>query len=832
MFHNYLSIAVRNLFKNKLYSVINIAGLSVGLAACILISLYVRDEISYDKQWTNADSLYRLHTTFKIPGREPFVTVVAQGPAKRALKQFFAGDIEAVTRFQEMDPVLTYEGNAFTESVHWTDPETATMFDFDVVSGDMERTLKDNSSLAINQSFALKHFGTEDPVGKVITLINYDIKRDFRIGAVFKDLPHNTTLSFQALAMIDEGDWEKQPWMFGGWFSVNNTVFFQMKENAPIDRINSRLDDFTNENIDIPSGAFGEKDVTASDYIKYSTLSIKDIQLNPLGLGEMKPTGDKKTVTIFTAIAALILVIGCINFMNLATARSTQRAREVALRKVMGARRSQLVLQFLGESILIAIIGLLVGLVLVEICLPTYSNFLGKDLHFSYGDITMLALLLTLIASIGLIGGVYPALVLSGFRPAQVLKANKSAESHGSGTLRNTLVVFQFSISIALIIATATVYGQMLYAHNMDPGFNKDNLLIIKGASRQGARDIHDALKKEVSRLTNVSHAAFATERPFSSNENNTTVKVPENPEAGSILIGSIDIDYDFLDTLQIALVSGRNYSRDFALDSFPADTDVKEGAIQEANVLVNEGAVRRFGFGTPEKALGKTIKMGIGGHNDEPVYGLFKIIGVIEDTHFQSLRTVMRPEMYLIRDDVSDNLLIRYTGNPLTVVAAVEKIWHEMASEVPFDYEFADQVAAEEFSQESNTATMLATFSIVAVLIACLGLYGLASFTAERRTKEIGIRKVLGANVLTIVKLLMWQFSKPVLLANLLAWPVATWGMMTWLEAFPYRLEYWIFLPLCLFAGLVALTIAWATVGGNAARVARANPIKALRYE
>ena len=832
MFQNYFRVACRNLLKNKLYSAINIAGLAVGLAACILISVFVRDELSYDRHWANADQLYRLHTTFELPGRDPIVTVVSQGPAKAALKTYFEQEIIATTRFRNFNPVVTRDGSSFTEEVHYTDPDTAAMFDLTLISGDMKKAIADNSSLAVNRSFAMKHFGTTEAVGEVLTFNLFEIQRDYRIGAVFEDLPHNTVLKFQALAMIDESDWSSRPYMFSQWFSANNTIFLQLRDGVNIDTINNRLAAFTDNHISLPAGAVSDKEVKGSDFIHYSTISIKDIQLNPAGSGEMKPTGNKTTVLIFAAIAGLILLIACINFMNLSTSRSTQRAREVALRKVMGARRGQLIAQFLGESTLLALIGLLLGLVLVELSLPAYADFLGKTLVFSYIDGFTLAILAGLIAVVGVLGGVYPALVLSGFRPARVLKANKSAESSGSALLRNILVVFQFTISIALIVATTTVYSQMLYATAMDPGFNKDQLLTIEGTNRPGAAEKQDALKQELLGLPGVTRVAFSSEAPFSSSENNQGVSIPGQPEAGTMIIGSLTIGYDFMDTVETPLLAGRNYSRDFALDAMPDPEKLTEGEMGQGNILVNESALRRLGLGTPEQALGRELSLGIGGSAHGGKTALFTVVGVVADMHFQSLKKVKRAQVYLMRGKPSSNILVRYQGDPTKVSAALVRVWKDMIPDVPVEYAFADEVAAQEFTREVNTAKMLGMFSSLAIIIACLGLYGLASFTAERRTKEIGIRKVLGARVTTIVGLLIWQFSKPVLLANLLAWPIAAWGMITWLENFPYRLDSWVLAPLCFMAGLLALTISWLTVGGNAARVARRNPIQALRYE
>jgi len=825
-------VAFRNIINHKLYSFINIAGVAFGLAACVLITLFVRDELSYDQHWKNAESLHRLNLTFVLPGRAPLETVAAQGATKKALKQYFDQEILMTTRFLSQEPIIIQGENSFTEDVMWTDPETAEMFDFDVIAGDIKQTLNDNASLAINETFAKKYFGDNDPIDQILTIKVRSLTRDFRIGAVFKDLPHNTVLNFQVLAMIDEGDWQDSPWMFESWYSANNTVYFQLKDGASINSINNRLAAFTNANVDKPDGALGPTIKEASDFIKYSTQAISDIQLNPAGVGEMKLTGDKSTVTLFIVVATLILIIACINFTNLATAKSTQRAREVAMRKVLGAERKQLIAQFLGESILIALLGLFLALVLVELLLPAFNQFLDKELVFLYSDGLIISILLSLVVIVGFVAGIYPAIILSSFRPAAVLKANKSAESSSSVALRNILVVAQFAISIALMIATATVYGQMLYVTSMDLGFNKDKLLVVQELSRQGIDENKQAFKLEVENINGIEKTSIVSERPFASSENSLVVTLPDDPDAGSIIIGSIEIDYDFLDTMQVPLLAGRNISREFANDEFPTIEEIKEGEMAQGNLLINEAAVARLGYESPQQAIGKVIRRGIGVVDEKPVYATFTIVGVVSNMHYQSLKKEIRPELYGISESNSSHLMIRFQGDPQVIVADIKKVWQKLVPEVPFIYESTDEVAVKEFAQESNIATMLALFSALAVVIACLGLYGLASFTAARRTKEIGIRKVMGASVPDIVKLLVWQFSKPVLLANLIAWPVSVWFLLSWLETFPVRLDGWLLLPLCLIAGIVAMIIAWLTVGGNAAKVARANPIKALRYE
>lgn len=828
MFQNYLQVALRNLIANKLYSFINIIGLAVGLAACVMIALFVRDELSYDKHWNKADSIYRLHTTFNIPGREPMHSIRAAGPAKQAFLEYFKEDVVATTRIRTFSTVVQRGDQALFESIHWTDPETADIFNFDVIAGSMKDALGDKSSIAIDRSFAERYFGTTDALGEVINVNIYDVTRDYKVAAVFEDLPENTVLEIQAFAAIDEADFVNQPWEFDQWYSTNAYMFLELKPGVSIESINDRSANFLDTAIQInaDAGAFTK----ASDFLEVRAQSIKDIQLFPQGRNgtEMKPTGSMTSVIIFVAIAVLILLIACINFMNLATAKSTQRAREVALRKVLGAHRGQLMAQFIGESILIALIGLAVGVALVELLIEPFGDFTGKSLMLDYADGTTIALLLGLVAFVGAAGGAYPALVLSGFLPARVLKANKSAETSGSASLRNVLVITQFAISIGLIVATSVVYGQRLYATSKDPGFSKENILVVSNLSRSGMQGKQEALRQQVEQIPGVLQTSLAPDTPANGNTGNTNLIREGESDKESMLIGRQVVDHEFFDLYDVELLAGRFYERARETDGTPLEENAIEGERQVGTLILNEAATYRMGFASPEAAVGERVRMGLGGNRE----ALMEIIGVIRDMQFQSLREPMRPEMYMLRSDVYLDLSIKFEGDAQPILQEVEAIWRGLAPEVPFDYGFIDDRIEREFAREEQQSVLLAVFAGLAIVIACLGLYGLASFTAERRTKEIGIRKVMGASVLDIVRLLIWQFSKPVLIANIIAWPLVAYGMITWLESFPYRMESWLIVPLCVVAGLIALMIAWVTVGGNAARVARSNPIKALRYE
>jgi len=830
MYKNYLITALRSLARYKLFSLINIVGLAIGLAACILIMLFVRDELSYDTQWKHADRIHQLYTGFNFPGSSPVVSSRVSGRAKEALTAYFSEDIEHVVRFNRMRSVMQRGDSVFSETIHWTDPDILNVFDLTPVSGDLSAALNDNASLAVSESFAAKHFGSADPIGETVTLTVYELQRDYRIAAIFKDLPHNTTLQFQALAMIDETDFAGQSWEFADWFSANGWTYLKLQPGVSTERLSKRLKPFVDTNIEVPSWLSKDAGAKASDYMRYQVQPLADVQLSAIGLAHMKPAGAQVKVIAFASIAGLILLVACINFVNLSTAKATQRAREVALRKVMGAGRGQLIVQFLGESLLLVAFAFLVGLVLVELTLPMFGSFLGKEITLKYLDGTSVAVFMGIVTLIGVLSGAYPALVLSGFLPAGVLKANKSAEMAGSLRLRYGLVVFQFAISIGLIVATGVIYGQMYYATNMDLGYDKDQLLTINNVGSKDAQSVRDAFKREIEQLPGVSSVAGVLSWPGG----NAGIARSLSVSGGdNVSIGLQNIDYNFLDTYRLPLLAGRNYDRARSTDGVPSAQNAPSGSVLQGSVILNELAASDLGLGSPVEAVGKSVRLSAGRNEaGDMIPADLEVIGIVPDMLFHTPRGKRSSEAYYLSDGNFRSLAVRFEGDPQVLVVQIGALWKSMVPTVPFQYEFVDSVVAEQFQTERHLAVLLGTFALLAILIACLGLYGLASFTAQRRTKEIGVRKVLGATVMDIVQLLVWQFSKPVLLANLIAWPVAVWSMMRWLETFPYRMDFWYLVPLCALASITTLAVAWATVGSNAAKVARTNPIQALRYE
>ena len=561
-------------------------------------------------------------------------------------------------------------------------------------------------------------------------------------------------------------------------------------------------------------------------------VNLRDVHLGIAQDGAQTPGNDKRTITTFAIIALLILGMAVVNFTNLATARASQRAREVALRKVLGATRRQLIVQFVAESVLISAASMLLALALVELLIKPFAAFLDSGIELTYlgsGGILLPAILLTLV--VGVVSGLYPAFFLSRFQPAQVLKANRSAaETPGSGRLRAGLVVLQFAVSIGLIICTAVIYGQTVYARTVDPGYKRDHILQVEELSRAQLWPLAERIVEQAKRVPGVTAASLADIGVNTDNNNNSFIVPPGKKQ---VLIGQYNVGAGYLDAMGLKLLAGRwfdaNRPADDSTTPYPPKPEVEKAlAARGLNVVINEYAMRRLGFKSPQDAVGKVVKGDVVCEDCGLVS--LTIVGVVGDSRFRTVRTPIEPIMFRKVTAGPGWMVVRYNGDPKAVRSALEQQWKQTTSEVPFSAKFSEDVIGEAYQKEDARAQMFAAFSVLAVIIGCLGLFGLAAFTAERRTKEIGIRKVLGARTRDIVRLLVWQFSRPVIIANIIAWPIAWWLMRDWLNGFDQRIAL---TPLpFLVAAAVALGIAIATVVGHAARVARSNPIHALRYE
>ena len=833
MWRNYMTVGIRALAKSKTYAFINIFGLAIGMAACLMILLYVRYEVSYDRWIPEADRAFQVQSWYKSSetGQEAQLQMTPYAAGKSLRASF--PQIESEVYVNNNNPVFFRNGQAtMAEDYLWVDGNFLDVVPLPLVRGDPRTALSQVNSAIITQSEARRRFGTDNVVGQTMTLITRGQHRDFRITGVLRDMPRNTHFKFNSLIRIDFVAYNADnPQGLTCWGCQNGWVYIKLRPGADVEAIRAGLQAW--ERRVIPNQDAGEARFNAGDDQDWHIVNVADVHLGRAQAAAMQPGNDHTTIITFSIVALLILGMAVVNFTNLATARASQRAREVALRKALGASRKQLIVQFIGESIIMAVVAMLIALALVEISMPYFAGFLEADMQVSYlGAEGIILPVLALVVTVGILGGLYPAFFLSRFEPATVLKANKSSsETPGSGRLRSILVVAQFAVSIGLIICTAVIYGQTVYARTLDPGFNRENILQIEGLSRYQLLDKGQAIVDRMRRIPGVQAAGRTTIAVATDNNNNTGVMVPGRTEPVSI--GTYQIDEGYLEAMGMHLVAGRWFDDRRPMDDmtlpYPPDLATQRAiAARGGNIVINELAARRLGFRNPADAVGRTFRAAL--VDNEIGLVPVTVIGVVRDARFRTVKLPLDPIMFSNWNSGHTHVVLRYSGNPAEIRAAAERAWKEITNEVPFEAEFSDDVMAELYEAEDARAKAFAGFAILSIIVACLGLFGLAAFTAERRTKEIGIRKVLGARTRDIVQLLAWQFSKPIIIANLIAWPVAWWLMRDWLNQFDARIDLGP-TPFVL-AGLIALVIAIATIASHAIKVARANPIHALRYE
>ncbi|WP_332812547.1 ABC transporter permease [Sphingomonas sp.] len=832
MWRNFLTVGLRTLVKNRTYAFITIFGLAIGMAACLMILLFVRYESSYDEWLPGAADIYQVQTWHhpKDAGEPSLAQMTPYVTGGLLAKDF--PQIEKQVYALSSAPVFIDGGQAsLTEDYLYVDGNFLDVVPLPLVRGD-RRALDRVGNVLITQSEARKRYGTDDVVGETMTVISKGITSDYRIAGVLRDLPRSSHMRIAALVRIDMPTYMFRETEFltcwgcqGGW------VYARLKPGSDPQRIEAALPAWEKRNI--PDEDSGEIHFNAGDDQDWHLVNVRDVHLGRAQIGAMSPGNDRQTIVTFAVIALLILGMAIINFTNLATARASQRAREVALRKVLGATRPQLIAQFIGEALIVATIAMIVALAMVELLLPRVAAFLDADLALSYfgpGGIALPVILLVLV--VGVLGGLYPAIFLARFQPAAVLKANQSvAETPGSGRLRSILVVGQFAVSIGLIICTAVVYAQTVYARTVDPGYKREQVLQVNGLSRYQLMNLGDTIVERVRRVPGIEAVGRTGIGVATENNNNSGVMVPGNPKP--ISLGQYHVDEGFLDAMGMTLLAGRWFDDNRPLDDmtlpFPLQPETQQALVARGgNVVINELAVKRLGFKSPQDAVGKRLRAAVVKNE----YGLVPvtIIGVVKNARFRSIRLPLDPIMFNNASSGHQFLVARYRGDPGAARTAIEQVWKGITREVPFDARFSEDIIEELYAADDARAKTFAAFALLAVVIACLGLFGLAAFTAERRTKEIGIRKVLGARTQDIVRLLAWQFSKPVIIANLIAWPIAWWVMRSWLNHFDARIALGPG-PFVL-AAVLALAIAIGTIAGHAIKVARANPILALRYE
>jgi putative ABC transport system permease protein len=787
MLKNYLLVTVRNLKKNSTYSLLNIIGLAVGMTAFILIALYVQYELSFDKYHENADRIYR------VVREERAFTPAPLGPS---LKEKIP-EVESAARILRRNKTLiSYEQKHFLEEeFYWVDPETFDIFSIPFIGGDPETALNDPSAIVLSRRTAKKYFGNSDPMGKVLTVSE---RYEFKVAGVFNDMPANSHFVMEAVVPY-ETYFQITTNDITSWRSNFSYTYFLLRKGADPEVMENKISSV----IEIPLlKAAGIKE----PYPKvYSIQSVTEIHLHSHLMQEVGANNDMKYIILFSSIAFLILFIACINYMNLTTARSLRRGKEVGMRKVVGAQKGQLIVQFLGESVAMAVLATIFSIMMVLVAFPAFNSLVERQLSLNPIQNPQLFLGLFFVTLfVGLFAGSYPALRMSGFRPISVLGGAFTRSAKGS-SLRNVLVLIQFSITIFLIICSIAVREQLKFIKTVDMGYTKEQIITLPVRGRSARQNIQ-SIKTELlqySDITAVSTSARLPNNIDTFTSRNWTGLNLEEP----IPIYYNTADYDFIDLYGMQIVQGRNFSRDF-----PSD---ETGAF-----LINETAVKVAEWESP---IGRKFTHWSGETGE--------IVGVIKDFHLRSLHSPIEPLYVFLNTRNFSNISIKIKSvNIPAAIDHVEGVMKIFAPSTPFSYSFFDEVFERAYFTEQRMGRVFGTFAILAIFIACLGLFGLTVFAAEQRTKEIGIRKVLGASDSKIFLLLSKEFIRWVLLANLIAWPIAYFAMNKWLQNFAYRIH--IGIVAFLISGGTALLIAYFTVSYQSIKSARANPVNSLRYE
>ncbi|MBX2922482.1 MAG: ABC transporter permease [Chitinophagaceae bacterium] len=792
MFKNYLKIAFRNIARHKAFAFINIAGLSIGMACSIFILLWVQHELSYDRFHKNANDIYRITVDFN--GFKAAVNPAAMPPELKmkipAVKDFVRFSY-TTTHVFEMGLKKFEEKRTFN-----VDSNVLNFFSFRLLKGNAATALNRPDAVLLTEDMAKKYFGNEDPLGKILRMDNKD---NVTVTGVLENIPANSHLQFDFLMPMSaiaqtNGDLKNNRW---DNFNFYNYIRLDKGLNVAgtgLANVEGQLDKIYKEHVD-------EK---VLKNVSFHLQPLTDIHLHSKLQADMEGQGNIQYVNIFFVVAVFILVVACINFMNLATARSARRAKEVGLRKVVGAGRSQLIGQFLGESMLISFLALVIAVGLVWLLLPAFNHLAGKTLSINILDGKVVTGLISIALLTGLFSGSYPALFLSGFKPVKVLKGNVKTMG-GNRIFRNGLVVLQFVVSIVLLAGTAVVYNQLHFIKSMNIGFDKSNLLYMPMAGDMWSKQ--DALRAALKQNPLTSDFAVSGDLPVNLNSGTVDVDWEGKDPNNQVIFPNLDVNEDFFDVYQLKLAAGRAFSRDFKGDS--------------RNYVVNEKALQVMGIKKPSDAIGKPLALwGSRG----------TIVGVAKDFNFKPIQQAVEPLIIRLNRWGGIVTIRTQPGATEATINALEKISKDLNPAYPFSYGFVDQDLANSYKGEQQMGSLFNVFAILAIFISCMGLYGLSAFMSEQRTKEIGVRKVLGSSVFGIVYMLSTGFTKLILIAVLIAVPLAWIAINQWLQGFAYHVELsgWVFLA----ASLGALAIAWITISYESIKAAMANPVRALRTE
>jgi putative ABC transport system permease protein len=807
MIKNYLKTAVRNLFKHKGYTFINILGLAIGMAACLLIILFVRHELSYDGYHRNSDRIYRVAMAARWGGRDFDIAVVPAATAKAMVTDF--PEVEDAVRFRQRgDYIVQYKDQSFREEkIIFTDTTFFKLFSIPLLQGDADRALIEPYSIVLSRKTAQKYFRDEDPLGKTLKLDN---RQDYNVTGIFEEIPDNTHFHFDILLSMESLEESRD----ANWGSQNFQTYILLRQDADPSALEAKFPQMLEKYMwpqfaQILGITVEEIHKSTDMWAKFYLQPLKRIHLHSDLLAELGPNNDIRYIYIFSAIALFILIIASINFMNLSTARAAGRAKEVGLRKVLGSQRRQLIFQYLMESTFLSFISIIFAIGIVVLALPAFNQLSGKSLEISTAFHQRMPFYLILLAVLtGFLAGSYPSFFISAFQPIQVLRG-KMKIGIKSGMMRSALVIFQFTASIFLIIGTIVVFKQLRYIQTKNLGFNKEQVLILDNAYllRKQAKTFKEQMKS----YPQIFNASISGYLPVPSMRSNNGI-FPEGKrdDEHSTSFQNWIVDYDYLETMGMKLVEGRFFSQEFSTDDQAA--------------VINQSVAKQFGWPDPVgRRLGRII-------NQKGDIKLYTVIGVMEDFHFESLRENIGP-LVMFLGESRGNISFRLKAQDVSsVIGLLEQQWKQFLPNQPFEYSFLDERFEQMYQSEQKIGKIFTVFAILAIFIGCLGLFGLAAFTAEQRTKEIGIRKVLGATSPRIIRLLLREFVILVGIANLIAWPIAYLVMNRWLTDFAYRTSPHILI--FIFAGILTLVVSLLTVSFQAVKAALADPIRSLRYE
>lgn len=818
MLKNYIKIAFRSLIKQRIYTAINVIGLAVSITACLLIALFVKNELSYDRFFPDADRIYKMVLERKYPGHSTFYASIPHSYATVIQRDFPEVENTLHMGGTGKDSNIKYKVNdneikTFEEDYFmFTDSAFFSFFDVGLLKGDKKTALAIPNQVILSEITAHRYFGKDEPIGKVISGDFGELK----VTGVFKDVPSNSHLRFDAMVSFSATEFRKTE----NFITFDAFTYIKLKPGASAKVLEAKfpkmVDTYAAGQIERELGQSWQDYKKAGNGYRYFLQSLPSIHLDPTNIeGTSTPSGNRNHVYALIFIAALILSIACINFMNLATARSAERAREVGVRKVMGSLKSQLVTQFLTEAMLLSLIGTCLAILGAYLLLPSFNLLVEKNLPYVFG-IEIIFGLIAIVLLVGIFAGLYPAFVLSSFNPVTVMKGNFTGSAKGSW-LRNGLVVFQFMISIVLIVSTIIVGGQMNFIQKKDLGFNKEKVLMIDRA--WALQKNGEAFKEEIKKMPEVASVTGTSSRV--GNRNDVFGQMFQPQGSNEVLtVKSMMVDDDFAEMIGFTLKEGRFFSKE-TTDSL--------------HILLNESAIKTLGLTDPVgRKLSNTDLFQ--GDSARANTRLFTIIGIVKNFHFQSLHDEITP-LVMFNTEVfgryanPNYIAVKLkSDNTQSTLAKIESKWKELAPERPFHYEFLDENLHQNYSEEQRSGKIFSVFSSLAIIIACVGLFGLSAYTTSLRTKEIGIRKVMGASVGSVLILLSKDFTKLVFIAFVLATPVAWWMMTVWLSGFAYRIEMGI--GSFVLAGSVALLIAWLTVSYQSIKAAIVNPVKSLRSQ